>query len=264
MSNFIDKTLKDISKVLKDTLLFEEVKESFFSEIDERIKIISLLFIVITISLLKRLETLFLLYLLSILFAFLSKINIKTFLKRVWFFIPIFTLVIAIPSIFLVPGKLQWGFTREGLESAIRLVLRVADSISYVQILILTTPWVRIFSGLRGVGVPSIIIAILSISYRYIFLLLDVAEKLFLAKKSRTIEYNLRREQNWVGGSIGVMAIKSHELSKEVSQGMLSRGFSRDMVFCVNTKILFSDVLFLIITILFSILTLIMDGVFIW
>ncbi|MGB9856804.1 MAG: cobalt ECF transporter T component CbiQ [Dictyoglomaceae bacterium] len=261
MSNFIDKTLKDISKVLKDTLLFEEIKESFLSEIDERIKIISLLFILITISLLKNLENLFVFYLLSILFAFLGKINIKTFLKRTWFFIPIFTVIIAIPSIFLVPGKFSFGFTREGLENAIRLVLRVAVSISYVQILILTTSWVKIFSGLRGVGVPPIIVTILTMSYRYIFLLLDIAENLFLAKKSRTIELKLKREQNWVGESIGIMAIKTHELSKEVFQGMISRGFSKDMGFHRKSKILFSDILFLIIILFFSILFLFLDGV---
>lgn len=249
MSNFIDKTLKDINKILKDALLFEEIKESFLSKINEKIKVVSLLFLLVFLSFFQKLNSIIVLYLFSIYLGYIGKIDIKVLLRRTWIFIPFFTLIIAIPSIFMIPGKLSLGFTREGLMSAIRFILRVATSISYIQIFILTTPWTKIFSGLRGMGIPSLIITILLITYRYILLLLKIAEDLHLAKKSRTININWKREQSWIGNTIGILAVKTHELSKEVSQGMISRGITKELVFLNNSKISNKDILVLIFTI---------------
>ncbi len=246
MSNFIDKTLKDINKILRETLLFEEIKESFLSKINEKIKVISLIFVLIFLSFFQKLSSIIILYLFSIYLGYIGKINIKVLLKRTWTFIPFFTLIIVIPSIFMIPGKLSLGFTMESLISAIRFVLRVATSISYIQIFILTTPWTKIFSGLKGIGISSLIITIFIMTYRYILLLLKIAEDLYLAKKSRTININWKREQIWIGNTIGILAVKTHELSKEVSQGMLSRGITKDLIFPNNSRISSKDILVLI------------------
>jgi|YelNatPaOPRAMG01_1025707.scaffolds.fasta_scaffold00584_28 cobalt/nickel transport system permease protein len=248
MANYIDKTLRDINRILRDSLIFEEKKNSFLSKLDERIKILSLFIILITISFINKLETLIFLYFLSILIGYKNKIKIRELLRRTWIFIPLFTLFIAIPSIFL-----------QNLYTALRLVLRTAVSISYVQILILTTSWTRIFLGLRGIKFPPFLISILSLTYRYIFLLLEIAENLFLAKKSRTIEFKRKREQIFIGNSIGIMLIKTHNLSYEVYQGMISRGFSDESFFYRNIKINIYDILFLLLTILFSVSIIFME-----
>ncbi|MCX7845665.1 MAG: cobalt ECF transporter T component CbiQ [Dictyoglomaceae bacterium] len=261
MSNFIDKTLNDFNKVLKSTFL-EEKRDSLLYNVNEKIKIILLFFTLVIISFLNKIESILLFYSLSIFLGYLGKISLRKLLKRTWIFIPFFTFIIVLPSIFINPLDFTFGFTLDGAITALKFVLRVATSISYIQLLILSTPWIDLFSGLRGLGVPSLIITILVITYRYIFLLLKIAEELYLAKKSRTITFNIKREQNFTANTIAIMIIKSHELAKEVSQGMLSRGINKDFSFHFGKKISFMDILILV-SMLFTFLVIlfIVEGV---
>ncbi|PMQ01400.1 MAG: cobalt ECF transporter T component CbiQ [Dictyoglomus sp. NZ13-RE01] len=260
MRNFIDKTLMEINHFLKESLTFESTKDNPLSHVDERVKILLLLFFLITISLLKRIESLLFLYIFSIFLALIFHINLKNLMRRTWSFVSIFTLIIVLPYIFIQPGKLSFGFSLEGLESALRLVLRVVTSISYINILLLTTYWTDIFAGLRALKVPAPIISILAMTYRYIFLLLEIAENIFLAKKSRTIKIDsLRREQGWIGSSIGILGIKTQELTKEVYQGMISRGINKDINFFYNKKLRRRDIVYLAFMFLFLLAIIIID-----
>jgi energy-coupling factor transporter transmembrane protein EcfT len=96
-------------------------------------------------------------------------------------------------------------------------------------------------------------------SYRYIFLLLETAENLFLAKKMRTIRINAKRERQWIGSTVGILAIKTHQLSKEVYQGMVSRGVNKNITFLGSNKVYLSDLLALILTIMLNIIILYLD-----
>jgi len=258
-NNVLDKTLKEMASFLKEAFIVEHMPESFISGLNESIKLISLIIFLIGISLMTNVYSLLILYGFSILLAYLSRINLPLFFKKVWIFIPIFTLVIAIPSVFIVPGRLEFGFTIEGVIVMLRLVLRVAASISYVTLVILTTGWTRLLSSLKYIGIPNIFVSIISMSYRYIFLLLETAENLFLAKKMRTIRINAKRERQWIGSTVGILAIKTHQLSKEVYQGMVSRGVNKNITFLGSNKVYLSDLLALILTIMLNIIILYLD-----
>ena len=255
----LDKTLKDIASFIKEAFIVEDIPQSFLSKIDARVKVISLITMLVSISLLEKISSLMILYILSILLAYLSRIDIRLFFKKTWLFIPIFTAIVAIPSLFIVPGRLEFGFTIDGSVVALRLVLRVVTSISYSMLVILTTRWTKIISSLKAIGVPNIFVVIASISYRYIFLLLESAEKLYLAKKMRTIKTDIKQEQNWVGSIVGILAVKTHHLSREVHQGMISRGFSKDIVFLRQEGINILDILSIIFILMIDIAILYMD-----
>jgi cobalt/nickel transport system permease protein len=255
----LDKTLKEIASFLKEAFIVESIPESFISRLNERIKLIALIVFLVSISLMINVYSLLILYIFSIFLAYLSKIDIILFFKKTWLFIPIFTLVIAIPSLFIVPGRLEFGFTIDGVVVMTRLVLRVVTSISYTVLVILTTRWSRLISSLRYIGVPNIFVSIASMSYRYIFLLLETVENLYLAKKMRTIKIDTKREQQWIGSTVGISAIKTQQLSKEVYQGMVSRGFNKNIVFLSPNKICFSDILVLVFTLILNLVILYLD-----
>jgi len=258
-NNSLDKTLKEIASFLKEAFIVESIPESIISRLDERIKLIVLIVFLVSISLMTNVYSLLILYIFSIFLAYSSKINLVLFFKKTWLFIPLFTLVIGIPSLFIVPGKLEFGFTIDGVIVMLRLVLRVVTSISYVALVILTTRWMRLISSLRYVGVPNIFVSIASMSYRYIFLLLETAENLYIAKKMRTIKINTKRDQQWIGSTVGILAIKTQQLSKEVYQGMVSRGFNKDIVFLSPNKICSSDVLALVLTLVLNLVILYLE-----
>lgn len=253
-ASFIKKTVDGILNFFQEAFETESFarQKGFLQSLDPRVKLISILILVFSISVIKDLRILTIIYVLTLLLAHLSKIHVLFFIKRVWLFIPIFTGVIAIPMIFniFLPGEVLFpvmnlgsnvhiGFialpesiyiTKEGVMAAIVFTMRVAVCVSAVVLLFLTTPQQMLFKSLRSVGVPKVYVLTLEMAYRYIFLFLDMIRDLYMAKKSRTIKSRgTIAEQKWVGGRVGYMLIKSLDMSEKVHMAMISRGFNGDV-----------------------------------
>jgi cobalt/nickel transport system permease protein len=158
------------------------------------------------------------------------------FLKRILIFIPIFTAVIAIPALFITPGKPLVDFagkviiTEQGARTAGLLVLRVMDSLSFGVLLILTTPWINLLVALRWLHMPSLLVDILGMTYRYIFVLSHTANSMFLARRSRTIgSFSGGENRRWLARALATTMVKSQYLSEDVYLAMLSRGYQGEV-----------------------------------
>ncbi|HEU5431753.1 MAG TPA: energy-coupling factor transporter transmembrane component T, partial [Thermomicrobiales bacterium] len=82
----------------------------------------------------------------------------------------------------------------------------------------------------RVLRLPAIFIVILGMTYRYVFLFLQLVEQLFLARASRTVGETAGREQRqWLGGGIGTLLGKSFKTSNDVYMAMVARGFTGEM-----------------------------------
>jgi cobalt/nickel transport system permease protein len=251
---FIGKTIDGIFGFLEEAFVSDSFskRDGFLQSLDPRAKLISILTVIFATSLIGDLRLLIFVYMLTLLFAYLSKIDILFFIKRVWLFIPIFAGIIAIPMIFNVffPGDplirlayLGSGahlgpfslpdsiyITRQGVNSAVIFTMRVAACVSAVVLLFLTTPQQVLFKSLRSVGVPKIYVFTLEMAYRYIFLLTDMVREIYIAKKARTIKTGgMFEEQKWVGGRIGYTLIRSLDTSEKVHASMMSRGYNGDV-----------------------------------
>lgn len=253
-ASFVKKTIDGVFAFFQDALVTETFtkRDGLLQSLDPRVKLISILAVVFAVSVTSDLRLLAAVYLLTLIFAHLSKIGIGFFIKRVWLFIPVFAGVIVIPVIFnvflpgdpffhitdLPPGAHlgPWALpdsiyiTEQGLVAAITFTLRVATAVSAVVLLFLTTPQQLLFKSLRSLKVPKVYVLTMAMAYRYIFLFMEMIRDLHIAKKSRTIKsMSLRDEQRWVGGRIGYMLIKSLDMSERVHMAMVSRGFSGDV-----------------------------------
>ncbi|AKB51418.1 Transmembrane component NikQ of energizing module of nickel ECF transporter [Methanosarcina barkeri str. Wiesmoor] len=251
---FIGKTIDGIFGFLEEAFVSDSFskRDGFLQSLDPRAKLVSILTVIFAMSLIGDLRLLIFVYMLTLLFAYLSKIEILFFIKRVWLFIPIFAGIIAIPMIFNVffPGDplirlvdLGSGahlgpfslpssiyITKQGVNSAVIFTMRVATCVSAVVLLFLTTPQQVLFKSLRSVGVPKIYVFTLEMAYRYIFLLTDMVREIYIAKKARTIKTGgMFEEQKWVGGRIGYTLIRSLDTSEKVHAAMMSRGYNGDV-----------------------------------
>jgi cobalt/nickel transport system permease protein len=207
---------------------------------------------IFAVSLTRNVEIIFVVYLLILLIAYLSKIETLFFIKRVWVFVPIFAGIIMLPIIFnvfmpgdplvtvatlgnntyvgpvLLPSTIY--ITKQGTISAITFILRVATCVSLAVLLILTTKRDVLFKSLRSLRIPKVYVLTLDMCYRYIFLLMDTIRDFFTAKKSRTMTtLPMREEQKWVAGRIGYVLVKSLDTSERVHKAMISRGFDGDV-----------------------------------
>ena len=186
--NALEQTLHGITETLERSLFAEEISAlpGLFQSIDPRVKILSVLALLVAVSFSRRLLVITAIYLLALILALFSSIPADFFIKRVWLALPFFTGLIILPALFVTPGpalaQLPLGLviTRTGLISALFLLLRVSTSVSLTLLLILTTPWNTVLSALTVLRVPGVFILILGMTYRYIYLLLRTANDMFL------------------------------------------------------------------------------------
>lgn len=251
---FVGKTIDGIFGFLQEAFVSETYakRDGLLQSLDPRAKLISILAVIFASSVVGDLGLLILVYLATLLFAYLSKIDVLFFIKRVWLFIPIFAGIIAFPMIFNIffPGDplvqiaylgegLHLGpfslpesifITKQGANMAIIFTMRVATCVSAVVLLFITTPQQVLFKSLRSIGVPKIYVLTLEMAYRYIFLLMDMVREMYVAKKARTIKSrSMFEEQKWVGGRMGYTLIRSLDMSEKVHMAMTSRGFTGDV-----------------------------------
>ena len=251
---FVGKTIDGIFGFLEEAFITESNSrlQGLLQSLDPRAKLISILAVIFATSLIGNLRVLIFIYVLTLIFAYLSKIDVVFFIKRVWLFIPVFAGIIALPMIFniFLPGDplFQVAYlgpgahlgpltlpesifiTRQGLNAAVIFTMRVATCVSAVVLLFITTPQQTLFKSLRTVGVPKLYVLTLEMAYRYIFLLMDLVRELYVAKKARTIRASgMFDEQKWVGGRMGYTLIRSLDMSEKVHMAMMSRGFSGDV-----------------------------------
>lgn len=251
---FVGKTIDGIFSFLQEAFVSETYAKSdgLLQGLDPRAKLISILAVIFATSVIGKLYLLIFVYLLTLLFAYLSKVDVRFFIRRVWLFIPIFAGIIALPMIFniffpgdplivlanLGPGVYIGPFllpesifiTKQGVNMAVIFTMRVATCVSAVVLLFITTPQQVLFKSLRSVGVPKVYVLTLEMAYRYIFLLMDMVREMYSAKKARTIKSrSMFEEQKWVGGRMGYTLIRSIDMSEKVHKAMMSRGFNGDV-----------------------------------
>lgn len=251
---FVGKTIDGIFGFIQEAFISETYakRSGLLQSLDPRAKLISMLAVIFATSTIGDLNVLIFVYLLTLLFAHLSKINVGFFIKRVWLFIPIFAGIIALPMIFniflpgqcifqvayLGPGAHLGPFslpaniciTEQGVNLAIIFTMRVATCVSAVVLLFITTSQQVLFKSVRSLGVPKVYVLTLEMAYRYIFLLMDMVREMYVAKKARTIKSrSMFEEQKWVGGRMGYTLIRSIDMSEKVHMAMMSRGFNGDV-----------------------------------
>ncbi len=264
----VERTITGITNALKASVFSEELaaRDGVLQRLDPRVKTASLLGLLLSAALVQHPSVLAALYFLTIVLAAFSRISIWYFIKRVWLFIPIFAGIIVIPSLFNMvrPGDpliILWDFghevhlgpwslgeelaiTRQGLYGAILLVLRVAVSVSLAVLLALTTRWSELLKSLRVFYLPRVFILILSMTYRYIYLLLSLSADMFTARRSRTAGHISRSEdRRFTSSGMGALLGKSHALSDEIYSAMVSRGYTGEPKTLRSFRITAADVL---------------------
>jgi cobalt/nickel transport system permease protein len=88
-----------------------------------------------------------------------------------------------------------------------------------------TTPFAALLDVLRRARVPAVLITTLALMYRYLFVLVDEAERMQRARQSRT--FIRQRWQIWrnLAVVIGQLFVRSTERAERIYAAMLARGW---------------------------------------
>ena len=236
---FIEKNIEAIASFIKEVLEPEGFanKNGLLQQIDPRARLLGILLFMVTAALLKSVVSIIVLLSLVILVAVASRVNAMVLLKRA---LPIliftFFLVLGVGFNFITPGTavvtiFKWDtfylyISKQGLEGIAVFLLRVGTMVSLLSLFMLTTSYPDAFRALQSFPIPKLFVTALSMTFRYIMVLIKVAEDSHLARKARTIKpLTLKQGHGWLASRIWLILERSLEMAEDVYLAMTARGF---------------------------------------
>lgn len=279
--HFLRNTLSHLSEIMENEFFSERYADLplFLQAIDPRIKILLFLVFILISSFCSNLAVLLVLAVIPAVYAGLSGLKEKAFLRRIWLYIPVLIFIFSLPGAtnWFVQGKLLLRIlpagtlglkdglyiTANGMENILRISLRAGISLSFALLLLLTTRWSRLMQGLGALRFPHFFLSICNMAYRYIFVLCTEAVNMMEARYLRTVgETNAHDNRRFMGNSVAHLFLKSHYLSGEVYDAMCCRGFTGKPVALRQLKIRRSDLLFLLSNVLILFILILGEYVF--
>lgn len=219
-----------------------EERESLIHRLDPRVKVVvTVLFIVSNVFLPDGAWLAFVLsWGLVLLATGIAGLEFNYTFKRSFVALPF--VLPAITVVFTLPGQsiltLPLGFwelivTDAGLIRFFSIVVRSWLSIQMAILLTASTQFPDLMHALRHLGVPQILIAVISFMYRYLFVLADEGIRLLRARESRSARLPGRPgggSISWrarvAGNMAGQLFLRSYERSDRVYNAMLARGYN--------------------------------------
>ncbi len=268
--SFIDETIKNAASFVSTTFShWQSAKQNgFFQLLDGRIKVVFLIIYVLIVSLTSSIEFHILTCFLLLLLFLFSKLNIFHIYKRVLAVGFVFGFLIFIPAslniftkgenaftiirfshphnwwIYNVPQEIS--VTYEGIQTVLRLTLKVINSVSIVLLVIYTTTFERIVKSLAYFGIPDIFLLTLTLTYKFVFILTNTTVEIYYAIKMRWWNKgSVKEAEEIVAGRIGYLFRKSWERYELVYQSMIARGFNGRVNFYSFDKLKLIDYLFI-------------------
>jgi cobalt/nickel transport system permease protein len=260
------KSLKDLVSSAESLVYIEDLsgKKGFLQSINPLVKLAVTIFMIVVSLFVYWLPYLLMLCIIPVVLALASKIPLKGFMART-LFMPLFAAVISVPILFITQGNPVFSadlglftltITFEGLMRFLTFSLRVWFCVASLTLFTLSTGFDAILHLLASLKVPSIIIQMFSLTYRYLFVSIHELQKVLIAKEART--YINRRNVNMdslkhSGAMLATLFIRTYERSERVYLAMKSRGFdidnncksqfpklrSRDILFGVSATVAF-------------------------
>jgi cobalt/nickel transport system permease protein len=237
---FIERTLLGVVSLLKETVSNDEFasRAGFLQRGDPRLKTLSIAIALACVLSTRSAAALGVIYALTLVMAGASAIPLRFFLKRTLLFVPLFSLFIVLPALFNVvtPGTPLVTFslfshnlsiTRQGIDSSTIFFMRVLASVSLAILLMLTTRHHVLLKVLRIFKVPQLFVMTMGMTYRYIYLLLDIVQNTFIAIRSRVGFVTSAKEgRRIVAANMAGLWLKSYRMQTQVYSAMLARGYT--------------------------------------
>lgn len=131
--------------------------------------------------------------------------------------------------------NIKLGCTYDSILTATRLFFKSLGSVSCLYFLTLTTPIFEVLSVLRKLKVPKLFAELMGLVYRFIFVLLDTANMIYISQNSRLGYSTLKTGFNSLGKLVTALFISSYKRSQDIYTAMESRCYDGDINLLENS-----------------------------
>lgn len=201
-----------------------------FHSWDPRAKILSLSFLIFSITFLTDLLSASFALILALIFVFLSRIPFSFVLKQLrW--VALFVLFFLVIMPLSVPGeeiaRVKFiSISGKGLHLAALIALRAVSICLLIFPMIGTTRFHKTLKAMERLRLPNKLIQIIMFTYRYIFVLLDELIRMFTAAQARLFKKRTNiHTLKIISNLIGTLFVRGFERTQNVYNAMASRGY---------------------------------------
>ena len=248
--SFLDKTILNSANAVKSIYLQAEsaAKEGFIQKINPHVKLISLIYMAVVISFVSNPAAQVLITAFIFSFYLLTGLKVFQIYRKIFFIALIFGFLIVLPASLniITPGKVIFklisfnkplhfwiyyipeniGFTQNGIQVVLLVFLRVLNSVSFALLIVFTTPFPSFIKSFKMIGVPDLFLMIISLAYKFIFILSRAIEETYFALKSR-LSGNIKSKniRILISGRIFFIFKRSMIIYESTYYAMVSRGY---------------------------------------
>ena len=276
--SFLDRTILNTGKAGKSIYLQAEnaTKENFIQKISPHVKFLSLIYFVVMISFARDVSAQTLTSVFIFLLFIIARISLFQVYRRIIIVAFIFGFIVISPAslnvitngdivlnlvtlnkplhfwIFNIPQNI--GFTENGIQVVSLFFLRVLNSVSFAMLVVFTTPFTLFIKSFKKIGVPDTFLMIISLAYKYVFILCRTIEETYLALKSRLSgDIKSSSIRKLVGGRILFIFKRSQIIYEGTYYAMVSRGYDGKIKLPSQTHFNYRDIISLFVVVVFGI-----------
>jgi cobalt/nickel transport system permease protein len=267
---FLEKTLNKIAVTIKLMYLQSEItSKNKIPHIHPKVKVFSFIYLIVIISFLNTIHSQLIAFFFILVFYLISRTSYKHVYKKIIFLSFVFGLLVFLPSSLnvITPGNIIlnivrfnrsyhfWiynipqtiGITDNGINIVGLLFFRVLNSISLAMLFLYSSSFPQLIKGFKVFFVPDTFLMIISLAYKFIFILSKSIEETYFALKSKLAgNVNNKNAQNIISGRVFYIFKKARNNYENTYAAMISKGYCGKINFQNENKIKAADIYFLL------------------
>jgi cobalt ECF transporter T component CbiQ len=276
--SFVDRTILSSARTLKTIYVQAENagRNNLIQKIHPHIKFLSLIYLAVVISIVQNLNAQVLISAFIFLLYVFAGIRIFQVYKRILFIVFLFGFLVIIPASLniITPGEIIFellsfskashfwiytiphtiGITKNGLHVVSLVCLRLLNTVSFSMLIVYTTSFPAFIKSFKIIGVPDTFLMIISLSYKYIFILSRTIEEVYFAIKSKLFgSINSENIRTLVSGRVFYIFRRSMIIYENTYFAMVSRAYTGTIILHSAKRLRYMDFLILLIVIIFGI-----------
>lgn len=127
--------------------------------------------------------------------------------------------------------QLEIGLSRQGINQAELALARSLGATLSLLFLALTTPMTEIMGLLRTIGTPKLLIELMTITYRQIFIFLEIAGQIRAAQEARLGYASTKKAMKSLAGMAANILLATLTRARRNQLGLLARGYGDELLF---------------------------------
>jgi cobalt/nickel transport system permease protein len=221
--------------------------------LDPRWKLVALLAVTLMVALLHTLPAATLALAAAWLLAVLARLPLRWYLARMGALAGFLVFVAVLLPLLIRSDGPGWNlgplrFSVEGLRVALLLLLKALAIVTLMLVLLTTAPLTATLQAAHALHMPSLLIHLSLLTYRYVFVLGDELSRLRVALRVRGYRNRANRHSyRTVGHVAGTLLVRGAERAERVGQAMRCRGFDGRFRSLTTFRTRAADVVFLIL-----------------